>query len=207
MADCARRRLRIRERFDFTPEWKGPIEAHTKNTAIKNEWRFPKHMDVDDFMQEAYFVFERVRLTYPHVIEAKHFMSLYSMALRNMTTDLAWKSTKCPEVNMTTLGMVEEDGEGNSDLGEGEEFDLEAMNLKLILEHAPRPLRIAIRRYLETSEPPVIRKRVVVNEDGKAGIIRETKNEYFCRLAGVPPRRNMVAELRRLLRGVSICLR
>jgi hypothetical protein len=80
-------RQRLRERITWGPEWGKEYEGYAANFIRKNAWRCDHINEIKDLMQDAWLVFNKVKQTYPRVIEAKHFMALYKRALANSMHD------------------------------------------------------------------------------------------------------------------------
>ncbi len=46
-------------------------------------------LDLEDLLQDAFLIFTKIKVTYPRVIEPRHFMALYKRALINSLHDKA----------------------------------------------------------------------------------------------------------------------
>lgn len=80
---------RVREHIVWTAVWGKEFEGYAANFYRENKWRCDPIHELRDLMQDAFLIFEKVRLTYPRVIEPRHFMSLFKRALINHTHDRA----------------------------------------------------------------------------------------------------------------------
>lgn len=86
-----RKRIQLNKRVvrPWRPSWENEIRGWTINYIAKNKWRYEAINDFEDLLQDAYLVFLKVAETYPRVVEAPHFMSLYKTSLTNAFTDKA----------------------------------------------------------------------------------------------------------------------
>lgn len=80
---------RVREHIVWTPVWGNEFEGYAANFYRANSWRCDPIHELRDLMQDAFLIFEKIRITYPRVIEPKHFMALFKRALANNTHDRA----------------------------------------------------------------------------------------------------------------------
>jgi len=166
----------------FVPSW-DRFEAYTKKVIRKHYWRVAAFCEVDDLYQEAYVVFLRCSQKYKGSIKnGSHFFGLYSRALTNRIHTLA--SRQRFEVN----GWVQSRVDGTVEdihLTEllADYAETVRMEVRLLLEEAPEP----VRRLLEVLEESDKRPRM-----RRARNQRETTNEYLSRLAGLDRTVNMV---------------
>lgn len=101
---CTRKRVRLLSRNRvklnkktvdvWSPKWDYPLEGWTYKFIQENKWRLEHTNDVEDLMQDAYLIFERVRETYPFVTQPQHFMSLYKTSFRNYVHDKSRELTR-----------------------------------------------------------------------------------------------------------------
>jgi cation transport regulator ChaB len=84
-----RQRLRERERISFVPVWGKEYEGYAANFYRQNMWRCDPINEMKDLIQDAYLVFDKVKVSYPRVIDPKHFMALFKTALTNNMHDKA----------------------------------------------------------------------------------------------------------------------
>ncbi len=80
---------RERVHVAWYPQWEGAIRWWTIGFIKKNSWRCDRINDPDDLLQDAYLTYAKIVKRYPRVIEPKHFMALYKVALQNEMWDRA----------------------------------------------------------------------------------------------------------------------
>ena len=142
-----------------------------RNTATKNLWRMPPYYDVDDLIQEGYLAYAKCALKYPHVKEVRHFMALVKVSFVNQIHSLANRHTKrlavniCDELLADTASIPEH------------------VTFHVLVKQLPNELQELITILLNDARP------MLRFTDGT----RETTNEYFCRLIGIPPEVNVLA--------------
>ena len=147
------------------PGWTDSLYKYAVNCLSRNVWKFGREMDLDDLLQESYFLFLRLQEKYPEVeIDSAHFMGLWKVALRNnFVINLAAKRTRRRESSLPI------------DIGYEPSYD--SIDWGLDLDDAPEQVKTLIKNISEYQRRP---RRL--NKDGK----RETTNERLCRIAGLP---------------------
>lgn len=174
----------------FEPRWtsedpRQAYEAFSRKFVAKNLWRVAPEFDFEDLMQEAYVVFLVVQRRYPQVVDAKHFMALFHTSLRNHVHKLATKRTQRPD-------HVLDDAEARIFAIETDDF-IGEMEVQMLLEDAPIPVRAYVERLLEAEERPQYEVK-----DG----VRETSRQFMARIAEVPEFVNVPEMLRKWAYGV-----
>ena len=184
-----RDREKIRERLNFEPEFNGRIAGWTTNYIHKNFWKFCSDYEFEDLVQEAYIKFLQCRDRYVSVRESKHFMSLYQTSVKNHFSDLAKKirtGRQCVVfeseigdeylVALSTLaGHLDNDGPRN-----------------ILIRQAPEEVRRLISSMLDGGAEAFRRHKTLRRaKDGELTkrkfSVRETTNEFLCRLLRCDP--------------------
>jgi hypothetical protein len=170
-----------RVKFNFRPEWKGPIEGWTVNFVNKNIWRCGPDYDMEDLVQDAFLTYMMVRDRYPEVRTPQHFMALFKRCFGNHVHALANKRTKRSEQHLD-----EEERQKLKRL-KAPDGDIDEKMLRLSLESLARPVKKLIEE-MGVLNPDIrterVRSKQVLPNGSK---VRETTNQFFCRLAGVDP--------------------
>ena len=81
------KRVRLRPRLSWRPQWEGAIQQWARKFVNKNKWRIDFIHDTEDLMQDAYLTFCKIRDAYPRVMDAPLFMALFKTALTNQIHD------------------------------------------------------------------------------------------------------------------------
>lgn len=162
----------------FEPQWKGPIEGYTVNYMIAQHWRVEKRMERDDFMQEAYCVFLKIKREYK-VRNAAHFMALYKSALRNKINDLA----QACRYDVYVVSDVEEheDGSVSVTLGEIENDGY----LATLIRQAPQEVLMVLNLMLRAPQEIVAEVLISWNGNGDART-KSNGSKTINRLLGLP---------------------
>jgi hypothetical protein len=166
-----RQRMRVREAITWTPVWGKEFEGYAANFYRQHKWRCDHINEMCDLIQDAYLIFHKIKITYPRVIEPKHFMALYKRALaNNMHDKSAYKGRKdVAEVYLSSdvteffagrIGEVTNPG-----------------YLAALIDEMPEELKLALNMLAKGLPPePVVKRR------------------------GLQPREGLSMQLRRLLR-------
>lgn len=174
---------RLRVMRGWKPSWSGGeggvggVEAWAKKFISQNLWRVRPLFDADDLLQDAYYYFLFVQERYPEVVDSKHFFALFKTCFRNHVTGLSNKRTKENTCVMSALSdemsaAALDEAAQRAD-NDGGFSDVE---LHLLLDEAPPELRLALER--------IVREQLPRERDG---VLRETTNNYLCRLSGLVP--------------------
>ena len=179
-----------REKPNFIPQYSGALEGWATNYIHKNIWRVPNHIEFEDLLQDAHCYFLVCVERYGYVTQPAHFMSLFKSCLRNHMTDLSHTSTDEKAISVPIpdvdefFNMIENISWGN--LNEGFK--------NILLSQAPEEIMAAVEAII--NKPPIDK-----NEKRRARKhmpLRETTNEYLCRVLGKDSSREnitmMVAE-------------
>lgn len=136
------------------------------NTAKRNIWRIPNWYDLDDLIGEGFICYAVCNIKYRHVRQTRQFMKLVQTTFRNHITDLANERTLSPEevsVPPDSPLLV------RAEIGDA--------LLLTMLNQLPKELQVLITRLIGGTDLPRMKRY-------KNGV-RETSNEYLCRLMGV----------------------
>jgi len=145
-------------------------------------------MEFDDVFQDASLIFLECCDKYPNVVNAAHFMRLYTVSVCNHMHDLAKSATKHRrEVNDGAVAA-----------------DTEASLLDLVVRESADPYEL--QEFLEHPEYGAVsqqfssfsRKPKYRRNSGK----REHTDEYICRVAKIPYRSGIASELKDQLERV-----
>jgi len=178
----------------WEPTWSPEIVGWSVNFYNRNKWRFDSKdrcdpvMTVDDLMQEAYIIFERVRASYPRVIDPRHFMALYKTSIQNDMTDRSRLERKRD-------ATIEDLGEDASSALAGR-MDDESGYLAVLLSEMPREVQLLIAGMQRDDVAVALREPY---EKDEAGVRSETFGERLCRLIGIDPATRPLQQLRELL--------
>lgn len=146
--------------------------------AHKNYWRVATWMDLDDLVQEGFLCYAICRARYEPKNE-QHLMSLVKITFINQITDLANRRTRTPETPVSELASPGNELELLESLAGGEDGDSELQGL---LARAPKEVRALLAALSSDEGAERMRRPYRIREDGS----RETTNERWCRLIGVP---------------------
>lgn len=171
-----------REARAWTPVWDGSIEGWTKNFIREHIWRCDSIHTFDDLMQDARLTFLRVKTTYPRVVEAKHFMSLYKTAMSNEMADKArarWKrDAEVPMDDDTRLVVERLVGEWSND-----------GYLKALINELPEELKLVLAAFDDPDKREAMRvkpKRTKLQVKAGIALSEDDWTAQICRLAGIP---------------------
>lgn len=170
-------------------------------TAKREYWRVVGVLDLDDLVQEGYLCYYKCYRRYSDPSNRNYpkdeltvswMQAIVRRAFMNRIYDLAAKKRHGFAVNASELVGV---GEAPEDLLDRSAPPIpEVSTLYALLAAAPWELRELLRLLSGDGSCLLGFKR-----NGRG--IRETTNEYYCRLLGVSPtERNLVQELREYLR-------
>lgn len=148
--------------------------------ARDNLWRMPSSWDLDDLVQEGFFVFAKLRIRYPDVRQKRHFMALLKSSFKNRITDLSNGRTRFHEVPFAMV-MLEDDTERTFLEGVlSPESDL--ASVLVLVKNAPKEVREVFELLM--SDAGLTKLYSDFRRDGGS---RETTNEFLCRLLGRDP--------------------
>jgi hypothetical protein len=131
----------------YSPNFEGPIEGWVVNGMKANYFRVENTHSREEYLQEAYLVFLRVKRKYEgKVEEPKHFMSLFKRAWTNELNDLATKATNARM--LVAMPMLRSD--------DGDELEYEPMGeldnegfLAVLVRQAPREVSMVLNLFCE----------------------------------------------------------
>ena len=175
------------------PLFDAGMEGFIFNTARKEYWRVQRWYEFDDLVSDGYLAFSKCLKAYPQLAvqdpskdQRKHFQSLVKAAFFNRITDLAKHRMMVDEQAASSL----EDEEGNSVFERKLPAEGEMGTLTALIAQLPWELKELCGKLLNGADD-FERKKLTRRS------IRETTNEFYCRLLGVSPEeRDLVGELR-----------
>lgn len=157
-------------------------------------WRVAQWHDLDDLIQDGYWLFYRVVNKYPQITTRRHIMGLFQRAFINHMHNLATRRTKLTEITVDIEEgyTMEETLEGLSMITSpiGTE-----KSLVEVIEDAPETIRMVLKLIMREPELLKAPNRRRVNGT------RETINERICRRLNIKFRIDLVTPTRNYLRG------
>jgi DNA-directed RNA polymerase specialized sigma24 family protein len=214
----------MRERIDYTPDWEGAVLGYAVNYLSRHAWRVTPQMDLDDLLQEAYILFAELIERYDYE-NPRHFMGMWRRCLHNWFVNLAQARTRHREVALRSDVMLSSTCNNGYFLHDFESADDGCLSadegwakMASVSQRTARHTASALRRFcmptaadweMQKREAPApLRRLIRVAENRtrkfqrhKRGGVRETTNEYLCRIAGVPRSTPLRTMLERWLRG------
>jgi hypothetical protein len=172
------------------------------NTAVKSMWRVPEWYTLDELVADGYMKYYQCRERYKFLTVKRHpltedktrFMSLVQSAFNNHITTLSNKRTAVNERPVSQFAAPEEN--------EAETWtkllpeQAEEATLRALLADAPQEVQAVIQALASdgAAAASYLRSRLRRKETD-AGVrvnrmrrsLRETTNEYLCRLTGYDP--------------------
>lgn len=152
------------------------LERWIHKTAAAQFWRVSGGYELEDLVQDGYLYWALCRERYRHVTEKRHFMALFMTSYQNHITNLANARTKrghvdcaVPDVEPSVLARM---------IG----VETEGATLATLLEHAPPVLKRAFGLFCTDAGRATLRQ-----EFQRVNGVRETTNQFLCRLLGVDP--------------------
>lgn len=168
------------KRREYHPFLDEGLKRWIYKTAQKNEWRVSSYMDIDDLIQEGFLAYAICRARYQdRVKNQSHFMSLVKVTFINQITDLANKRTRTLETPICDIAEMGNDQELLETLAGAEDGDAE---LHALLSYAPAEVRLLLAALSSDEGAQRLRRPSRLRQDGT----RETTNERFCRILGIP---------------------
>lgn len=160
------------------------------NTARQNFWRVASWYEFDDLVQDGYLCYYKCRRRYTEVTDRPHFMSLVKTAFTNHIMTLGTKHNAISEQAISQMGSEDAEGDLLERLGPATP---ESTSLLVLLANAPAELQQLITALVgEGAEKLGFQRKKEFRRH-----IRETTNEYYCRLLGKDPETaDLVGELR-----------
>lgn len=174
----AKYRKRILSSRKYSPQWKGFIEGFSVNYVNANLWRVKNFMDREDCMQEAYYVFLRLKSKYGRLDTPQHFMALFRTTLTNEFTDWAARDTKIRFEENHEDFQEDNRTEYNND---GE--------LAIMIEQAPSDVSLVLQLMLTAPIEVLEMMSTVWKAEGKK---KEFGNTHLCSILGLSPKTDIV---------------
>lgn len=146
------------------------VRGWVYKTAREHFWRVADYYELEDLIQDSFFVWKRICDRYPDVTEIKPRMALFKRAFINHIHDVSKKKTKWAsryvvEANMSApLDFIRDCADPNQD-----------PDLSLLIKQLPPKILTILKRLYADERGHPFRNKL----DG-----RETTNERLCRLAG-----------------------
>lgn len=192
------------------------MEGFIVNTAQKEFWRVAGWYELEDLIQDGYMCYYKCKDRYgvlsvknhPTKGDIKWMMALVKTTFNNhIRHKLAGKVRYGSEIAVSQLGA--EDSEFDDVWGNIAPPQLEESTLAVMLAQAPAEIKQLIQLLVGDGAEALgfNRSRNRVSEVGEKKVrrvsqgrrpLRETTNEYYCRLMGLDPKRN---DLLGLVRG------
>lgn len=171
------------EEHRYCPTFEGPIEGWVVNGMKANYFRLQRTHNREEYMQEAYLVFLRVKNKYEDsVTEPRHFMALFKRAWVNELNDLATKATQA----RMFVAMPRAHGD------EGDEIEIDMVGdldndgmLATLLRQAPREVAMVLNLFL--SAPQELLETALQSWRGKDKRYAHGGSERICKLLGLDP--------------------
>lgn len=171
---------RLKIRIKFKPTWEGSVERWALRYCLQNEWRTLPEFDRDDLFQEAYFIFAMVCERYWQVNEARHFMRLFQICLRNRINRLSNDRTRRFAKGDVPMACLNAGDDEETVLHEGSAPGLQEEMVDHISMVADCDPIQQLFTQLVDAEAPIRYRRY------KNGA-RETTNEFLCRVTNKDP--------------------
>jgi hypothetical protein len=161
--------------------------------AKKNYWRVAAWYDWDDLVQDGYLCFYKCRRHYPEVSDPKHMMALVKVTYVRHIINLANQRTHTLDIPASDLMDADGDALWENLLSLGVEH--EEASLYTLLAKAPPEVRSVLRLFFtETGRRQFNRPVRRING------LRETTNEFLCRLLGYNPNQiNLVVRVQNFI--------
>lgn len=172
-----------RRAIAWSPKWEGPVRNWAISYLRQQAWRCDSIHDLDDLIQDAFLVFDKVKNAYPRVIEPAHFMSLFKTALRNHITD------KARYVQIKRVCHIETASDVSEFYGGVGEVTNEGL-LRVALAEAPEEVRAALD--ILTNRPYALRRTSKRRR-------RYNLNAKLRRLAGIEGKFDITGTLKQIL--------
>jgi len=187
------------------PTWECGIGRWAERYIRRNLWRVQSISSFEDLGADARLRDEICKKTYTSVTEPAHFMALFKTALTNHINLLSRQAAL--EVREADLPQVNEDGEPyvayHDLLGH---HDYNAGMLKIMLSEAPPEVKLLLQVLCDDDHLDKLRTEHASHKSGvrslqRGGLyVRETTNEWYCRLLGLDPNaHDIVSMVRRYL--------
>lgn len=165
-----------------TPLSDAGVRGLIVNTAKRNLWKVANWYELEDLVQDGVMIWLKVRGHYypKGVTDIKHLTSLFKTSFSRHIIDLAAEKRYGEELAISQFIGPDSDGthEWETLLG----VQQETATVAVLLHSAPAELK-ALWRFL-TSEDGRERLR---GRYQKKGGVKETTNEFLCRLLGLDP--------------------
>ncbi len=164
------------------------------NTARKHYWRVASWYEFDDLVQDGYLCYAKCKAKYSETVtEKRHFMSLVQVSFLNYISTLASKRTATEEVAVSHLSA--QDGEGSADIEQLGGSTPEIASFLSLVSSAPEEFKQLILMLANDATEAAGFKRNTKSKHRRR--LRESTNEFFCRLIGKDPEdENVVEQLR-----------
>lgn len=168
----------------FSPNFEGPIEGWVVNGMKANYFRVENTHTREEYLQEAYLVFLRVKNKYEgSVTEAKHFMSLFQRAWINELNDLATKATHARM--LVAMPLLRSDDGDEAEWEPMGETDNEGF-LAVVVKQAPREVAAVLNLF--ANAPQELLELALQSWRGKDRRYSHGGSERICRLLGLDPK-------------------
>lgn len=180
----------------YSPNFEGPIEGWVVNGMRANYFRVENTHSREEYLQEAYLVFLRVKGKYEgKVTEPKHFMSLFKRAWTNELNDLATKATHVRR--FVQMPMLRSDDGDEAEYEPVGELDNEGF-LAVLVRQAPREVSMVLNLF--ANAPQELLELALSSWRGKDRRYSHGGSEPICRLLGLDPNLDVMQRVEDYLR-------
>lgn len=172
----------------YNPQWDGFICGFVVNFLRAHYWRVQSTMDYEDCLQEAKYVFCKVKKKYGNTGSPKHFMKLFKTSWTRRFDDLATVNTKQRHVvSEHFIKNAEYDFGDECSLLAGD-FDNDGM-LAIMIEQAPSEVKLVLQLFLTA---PVEVLDMFSAQWKKRRNRKEFGNHQLCEILGLPKNTDVV---------------
>lgn len=186
-------RVRIRARKPkrvklFVPEFNDTLKKWTAAFCYKNAWKVAGLMDYDDLYQECCVKFTVCKNKYRNLDGPAHFASLYRTACGNMLINFAAKRNEMFEAKLQRAEPTPE-----RDPLDAVWVDEHFGYLQRLVDTVPE-LKELVSAFNDQAKMQEMRKGKRVSR-ARCGVrLRETRNQFLCRVLGLDPDQFNVAQ-------------
>ena len=186
------------KRVCWEPQWDGPISGYAHNFCAQNHWRVASFMDYDDMIQEAYIKYLHCARKYPRVVEPKHFMRLFQIALTNRFNTLSNFASRSGERVDNVAYVDPEDGTESSLIDNVIGEVKHGGDLAVLYSQMPQEARDCLMAML-SGNPEQFRTGRIKSEVRRGLWKRETTNQFWCRIINADATKVNIPEVFRTL--------
>lgn len=182
------------KRIRVDPWQDAGVRGMIVNMARRNLWKVAHWQDLDDLVQDGYMLWAKVRRRYPDVQDIKHLTALFQTTFSRYIIGLAAKKRAVDEIAVSQLVSDDNDFDPFENLGSQDE----EQTVSLMIKQMPYELRM-LWRFLNSEDG---RKRLRARKLKRKNGVRETNNQFLCRVLGFDPK---VVNLEKLAQQHFLC--